>query len=95
MFGEVQALIKELWPDTELYDLANATHGLQMQNPRDAAAALASFLGRHPLQASTPSRLNAEVQKRQSRQGPGAPAHRHRPRLHRAPTGGIPLDSPQ
>lgn len=48
-FREIDAVIKECWPETEAYVLPNATHGLQYMNPGDMAPALAAFFGRHPL----------------------------------------------
>lgn len=49
MFGEVHALIVDLWPDAETYILPRATHGLQMQNAPALADALVGFLARHPM----------------------------------------------
>src|SRR5207244_10593538 len=50
-FKEGYELVREWLPQAEGYVLKGATHGLQMQNPHDAAAALAAFFARHPLSA--------------------------------------------
>jgi pimeloyl-ACP methyl ester carboxylesterase len=52
-FRERQELLREWLPATELYILPEATHLLQVENPRDMAAALASFFARHPLSVAT------------------------------------------
>jgi pimeloyl-ACP methyl ester carboxylesterase len=43
-------------PDAELFELADATHLLHLQNPCGVAEALASFYARHALGASTAQR---------------------------------------
>ena len=48
-FGEGHRLLREWLPDAEAFVLPNATHLLQMQNPRGLAEALAGFFSRHPL----------------------------------------------
>jgi pimeloyl-ACP methyl ester carboxylesterase len=48
-FGETHRLLLRWLPQVEEYVLPGATHALQLQNPRDMAAALADFLARHPL----------------------------------------------
>jgi pimeloyl-ACP methyl ester carboxylesterase len=47
-FREGYDLVREWLPQAEGFVLEGATHGMQMQNPRDAAAALAAFFARHP-----------------------------------------------
>ena len=47
-FTEGYELVREWLPQAEGFVLQGATHGLQMQNPRGAAAALAAFFARHP-----------------------------------------------
>jgi pimeloyl-ACP methyl ester carboxylesterase len=46
-FTEGYELVREWLPQAEGFVLPEATHGLQMQNPRGAAAALAAFFARH------------------------------------------------
>jgi pimeloyl-ACP methyl ester carboxylesterase len=48
-FKEGYDLLRDWLPQADGFVLSGAAHGLQMQNPHDAAAALAAFLGRHPL----------------------------------------------
>lgn len=48
-FGETQRLLLAWLPQAEGFVLPGATHGLQMQNPRGLAEALAAFFARHPL----------------------------------------------
>jgi pimeloyl-ACP methyl ester carboxylesterase len=52
-FGEVTEVLREWLPQTETFVLPNATHALQMQNPRAMAEGLADFFARHPLPLST------------------------------------------
>jgi pimeloyl-ACP methyl ester carboxylesterase len=49
---EGYVLTREWLPQAEGYVLPRATHALQMQNAPDLAAAIASFLARHPLGAA-------------------------------------------
>ncbi len=49
MTGEVHALLQEWLPQTEPVILPDATHALQMMNPRGMAQALSGFMGRHQL----------------------------------------------
>src|SRR5206468_340741 len=51
-FGEGYALLREWLPRSEGFVLPEATHALQMQNPRAMAEALASFFARHPIPTS-------------------------------------------
>jgi pimeloyl-ACP methyl ester carboxylesterase len=48
-FGEVHKLLLSWFHDSEGYVVPGSTHFLQVENPRDMAAALAAFLDRHPL----------------------------------------------
>jgi len=48
-FGETQRLLLAWLPRAEGFVLPGAAHGLQMQNPRGLATALANFYVRHPL----------------------------------------------
>jgi len=48
-FREAYDLQREWLPQAEGFVLPNATHGMQMQNPRDLAEALTKFLALHPL----------------------------------------------
>jgi pimeloyl-ACP methyl ester carboxylesterase len=50
-FEETYRLLRAWLPNAEGFVLPGAAHGLQMQNPRGLAAALASFFARHPLPA--------------------------------------------
>jgi len=49
VFVEVHALVQRWLPQAEPFVLPGATHGLQTQNPRGMAEALAGFFARHPL----------------------------------------------
>jgi pimeloyl-ACP methyl ester carboxylesterase len=49
VFVEVHELVQQWLPRAEPVVLPGATHGLQMQNPRGVAEALAGFFARHPL----------------------------------------------
>lgn len=49
LFGEADALLRELLPQTEPFGLPDATHALQVINPRGTAAGLAAFFARHPM----------------------------------------------
>jgi 3-oxoadipate enol-lactonase len=49
VFQDPAELIHSLLPQTEMVVIPQATHLLQIQNPRSVAQALAGFLGRHPL----------------------------------------------
>lgn len=49
MLVEIDALVRQWLPQAEAYVLPRATHGLQMQNPHDLAAALVEYFARHPL----------------------------------------------
>jgi pimeloyl-ACP methyl ester carboxylesterase len=51
-FGETHRLLLAWLPQAEEFVLPNATHALQMQNPRDMAEALAHFFARHPFPVS-------------------------------------------
>lgn len=53
-FRETHELLSEWLPHAEAFVLPNATHLLQVMNPRDVAAALADFLARHPLGQANP-----------------------------------------
>jgi pimeloyl-ACP methyl ester carboxylesterase len=48
-FGEVHRLLLAWLPNAEGFILPNATHFLQLENPRGMAEALAAFFKRHPL----------------------------------------------
>ncbi len=48
-FVETFELLLSWLPNAEGYELPEAAHGLQLQNPRALAAALADFVARHPL----------------------------------------------
>jgi pimeloyl-ACP methyl ester carboxylesterase len=50
-FGETNRLLLAWLPNAERFVLPGAAHGLQMQNPRVMAEALADFFVRHPLPA--------------------------------------------
>jgi pimeloyl-ACP methyl ester carboxylesterase len=54
-FREGYELVREWLPQAEGFVLKGATHGLQMQNPHDAAEALARFFARHPHSGVTTS----------------------------------------
>jgi pimeloyl-ACP methyl ester carboxylesterase len=54
-FVEGHALLQKWFPRAEAYVLANATHGLQMQNAPALAERLAAFLARHPMPVKTPA----------------------------------------
>lgn len=43
-YGEIHARVLDWFPDTKPFVLPGATHLLQVENPRDMAAALSSFL---------------------------------------------------
>jgi pimeloyl-ACP methyl ester carboxylesterase len=49
VWGERQELLLSWLPNVEPFVLPEATHLLQVQNPRAMAAGLAAFFGRHPL----------------------------------------------
>ena len=53
IWGERQALLLSWLPNVEPFVLADATHLLQVQNPRGMAEGLAAFFARHPLSASS------------------------------------------
>jgi pimeloyl-ACP methyl ester carboxylesterase len=53
-FEETHRLLLEWLPQGEAFVLPGAAHGLQMQKPRELAAALAGFYARHPLPARPP-----------------------------------------
>ena len=48
-FGETHRLLLAWLPRAEASVLPGAAHGLQLQNPRGTAEALAAFFARHPL----------------------------------------------
>jgi len=48
-FGETHRLLLDWLPHGTGFILPNATHAMQMQNPRNLAEALAAFFARHPL----------------------------------------------
>jgi 3-oxoadipate enol-lactonase len=48
-FGETHRLLLEWFPTIEGFVLPGAAHGLQLQNPRGMAKALADFWARHPI----------------------------------------------
>ena len=48
VFQDPADLIARLLPQTEMVVIPNATHLLQIQNPRSVATALANFFARHP-----------------------------------------------
>jgi pimeloyl-ACP methyl ester carboxylesterase len=50
-FGETNRVLLVWLPNAEPFVLPGAAHGLQMQNPRGMAEALAAFFARHPLRA--------------------------------------------
>jgi 3-oxoadipate enol-lactonase len=50
VFQDPAELISRVLPQTELVVIPNATHLLQIQNPRSVATALAGFFARHPFQ---------------------------------------------
>lgn len=47
-FGETHRLLLAWLPQAEGFILPDATHALQMQNPRDLAGAVSGFFARHP-----------------------------------------------
>lgn len=51
-FVETFELLLSWLPHAEGYELPEAAHGLQLQNPRALAAALADFFARHPIPGS-------------------------------------------
>ena len=53
IWGERQELLLSWLPNVEPFVLADATHLLQVQNPRGMAEGLAAFFARHPLSASS------------------------------------------
>ena len=53
IWGERQELLLSWLPNVEPFVLADATHLLQVQNPRGMADGLAAFFARHPLSASS------------------------------------------
>ena len=52
---EVQRLVQDWLPQTEVFVLDNATHALQIVDPRTLAQRLAAFLARHPMNAREPA----------------------------------------
>jgi pimeloyl-ACP methyl ester carboxylesterase len=52
IWGERQKLLLSWLPNVEPFVLPNATHLLQVQNPRGMAERLVAFFARHPLSAS-------------------------------------------
>lgn len=52
-WGERQELLLSWLPNVEPFVLPDATHLLQVQNPRGMAEGLAAFFARHPLSASS------------------------------------------
>ena len=53
VFAERQELLLSWLPNVEAFVLPDATHLLQVQNPRGIAEGLAAFFARHPLSASS------------------------------------------
>ncbi|HOI58316.1 MULTISPECIES: alpha/beta hydrolase [unclassified Methanoculleus] len=53
-FGETHRLLLEWFPDVRGFVLPGAAHGMQMQNARGMAWALADFWARHPLRSEEP-----------------------------------------
>jgi pimeloyl-ACP methyl ester carboxylesterase len=53
VFAEVKQLIHERLPQTEDFTLPQANHLLQMENPRDAAEAMAKFFAAHPVSVTS------------------------------------------
>jgi pimeloyl-ACP methyl ester carboxylesterase len=53
VWGERQELLLSWLPNVEPFVLPDATHLLQVQNPRGMAEGLAAFFARHPLSASS------------------------------------------
>jgi pimeloyl-ACP methyl ester carboxylesterase len=51
-WAEVHQLVQDWMPQSESFVLNNATHGLQIMNPRGMAEGLADFLARHPMTES-------------------------------------------
>ena len=51
-FGETHRLLLRWLPRAEGFVLPRATHGLQLQNPRGMAEALADFCARYPISAA-------------------------------------------
>jgi pimeloyl-ACP methyl ester carboxylesterase len=49
IWGERHQLLLEWLPNVESFVLPDATHLLQIENPRGTAEGLASFFARHPL----------------------------------------------
>jgi 3-oxoadipate enol-lactonase len=49
VFAEGMAFLRANIPSPEKLDLRGATHFLMMEQPSEAAAGLAAFLERHPL----------------------------------------------
>jgi 3-oxoadipate enol-lactonase len=53
IWAERQELLLAWLPNVEPFVLPDATHLLQVQNPRGMAEGLAAFFARHPLSASS------------------------------------------
>ncbi|WP_250986150.1 alpha/beta fold hydrolase [Methanoculleus oceani] len=53
-FGETHQLLLDWLPDVRGFVLPGAAHGMQMQNARDMAGALADFWARHPIRPGYP-----------------------------------------
>ncbi|WP_047864875.1 alpha/beta fold hydrolase [Rubrobacter aplysinae] len=63
---EIYELVQTWFPQTETFVLEDATHGLQIMNPRGMAAGLAGFFARHPLSEDTERALGSEPGGRQT-----------------------------
>jgi len=57
--GETNRLLRAWLPHAEGFVLPDAAHGLQLQNPRGMAEALAGFFARHPIPARSDDRVGS------------------------------------
>jgi pimeloyl-ACP methyl ester carboxylesterase len=65
-FGETHRWLLARLSDVEGYILPGATHFLQVENPREMAAALAAFFGRHPLAGRVASGTTAGAERKRT-----------------------------
>ena len=66
-FPERLELLCSWLPDVERFELPGATHLLHIQNPREAAAALASFIARRGAAPPSPGGDSRLVQQKEVR----------------------------
>jgi hypothetical protein len=59
--GERHHLLLDWLPNVESFVLCDATHLLQIENPRGMAEGLAAFFARHPLSGSSRSLVATQV----------------------------------